>query len=273
MNHQAYLTDMFGLSGKTAVVTGGGGVLCSQMAAAMAKAGANIILWDIRQEALDEKVAVIRKECGNDKAVTSVKVDLMNEESIKQALDASVKLFGKVDILLNGAGGNKGKSNLQDVKAEDIEFVLKLNLLAGCILPVKHFSKYWIEKKIKGCVLNIASMASFNPLSGVYAYSAAKAAVMNQTVAQAAELAPHGIRVNAIAPGFIVADQNRALLLNPDGTNTARGKAVLGHTPFGRFGEASEMMGAVLFLVSDKAASFVSGITVPVDGAYLAFNI
>ncbi|MFH0921005.1 MAG: SDR family NAD(P)-dependent oxidoreductase [Fibrobacterota bacterium] len=268
-----YIEEMFGLSGKTAVVTGGGGVLCSQMGEAMVMAGANVVLWDIRQEALDEKVALLRKNCGDNTRVSSVQVNLMDEESIKKALDASIKLYGKVDILLNGAGGNRGKATLQDVKAEDIEFVLKLNLLAGCILPVKHFSKYWIDNKIKGTILNIASMASYNPLSGVYAYSAAKAAVMNQTVAQAKELAPYGIRANAIAPGFIVADQNRALLLNPDGSPTPRGQAVLGHTPFGRFGEANEMMGAVLFLVSDKAASFVSGITVPVDGAYLAFNI
>lgn len=268
-----YLNDMFGLKGKTAVVTGGGGVLCSQMGSALAKAGANVILWDIRQEALDEKVAVLAKECGDAKRVSSVQVNLMDEESLQAALAKSVAIFGKVDILLNGAGGNRGKSTLQDVKAEDFEFVLKLNLLAGCVLPVKYFSKYWIENKIKGCILNIASMASYNPLSGVYAYSAAKAGVMNQTVAQAKELAPHGIRANAIAPGFIVADQNRALLLNPDNTPTARGQAVLGHTPFGRFGEAHEMMGAVLFLVSDKAASFVSGVTVPVDGAYLGFNI
>ncbi len=116
-------------------------------------------------------------------------------------------------------------------------------------------------------------MASFNPLSGVYAYSAAKAAVMNQTVAQAKELAPFGIRANAIAPGFLIADQNRALLLNPDGSLTPRGQAVIHHTPAGRFGEAHELVGAILFLASDKAAGFVSGITLPVDGAYLAFNI
>ena len=268
-----YLESMFSLEGHTAVVTGGGGVLCSRMAEAMARAGANVILWDIRQEALDEKVAKIRQAIGDVKRVNSVQVDLMNEESIKAAIEKSAKLFGKVDILLNGAGGNRGKSTLQEVKAEDIEFVLKLNLLAGCILPVKHFSKYWIEKKIKGAIINIASMSSFNPLSGVYAYSAAKAAVMNQTMAQAKELAPFGIRANAIAPGFLIADQNRALLLNPDGSLTPRGQAVIAHTPFGRFGEPDELLGAILFLASDKAAGFVSGITLPVDGAYLAFNI
>ena len=268
-----YLEGMFSLEGRTAVVTGGGGVLCSRMAEAMAQAGAGVILWDVRQDALNEKVAQIRKTVGDDRRVNAVQVDLMNEESIKAAIEKSVKFTGRVDILLNGAGGNRGKSTLQEVKAEDVEFVLKLNLLAGCILPVKHFSKYWIEKKIKGTIINIASMSSFNPLSGVYAYSAAKAAVMNQTVAQAKELAPFGIRANAIAPGFLIADQNRALLLNPDGSLTPRGQAVIAHTPFGRFGEAHELMGAVLFLASDKAAGFVSGVTLPVDGAYLAFNI
>jgi len=268
-----YLSEMFSLEGRTAVVTGGGGVLCSRMAAAMARAGANVILWDIRQDALDEKVAKIRQTLGDAKRADSVQVDLMNEASIKAAIEKSAKLFGPVDILLNGAGGNRGKATLQEVKVEDIEFVLKLNLLAGCILPVKHFSKYWIEKKIKGIIINIASMSSFNPLSGVYAYSAAKAAVMNQTMAQAKELAPYGIRANAIAPGFLIADQNRALLLNPDGSLTARGQAVITHTPFGRFGEPDELLGAVLFLASDKAAGFVSGITLPVDGAYLAYNI
>jgi NAD(P)-dependent dehydrogenase (short-subunit alcohol dehydrogenase family) len=268
-----YVEEMFGLTGKTAVVTGGGGVLCSQMAEALCQAGANIILWDIRQEGLDDKAAKIRKTVGDDKKVSTVLVDLMNEDSIKAALAKSAAIYGKVDILVNGAGGNRGKATLQDIKVEDVEFVLKLNLLAGCILPVKHFSAYWIEKKIKGTIINIASMGSYNPLSGVYAYSAAKAAVVNQTVAQAKELAPYGIRSNAVAPGFFIADQNRALLLNPDGSRTARGQAVIAHTPFGRFGDASELMGAVLFLASDKAAGFVSGITLPVDGGYLAFNI
>ncbi len=269
----SYLMNMFSLEGRTAVVTGGGGVLCSLMGEALAAAGANVILWDIRQEALDEKVAKIRKAIKNDERVNSVQVNLMDEESIKAAIEKSVKLYGQVDILINGAGGNRGKSTLQEVKAEDVEFVLKLNLLAGCILPIKHFSKYWIEKKIKASVINIASMSSYNPLSGVYAYSAAKAAVMNQTVAQAKELAPFGIRVNAIAPGFLIADQNRALLLNPDGSLTARGQAVIAHTPYGRFGEAHELCGAVIFLMSNQAAGFVSGITLPVDGGYLAFNI
>jgi NAD(P)-dependent dehydrogenase (short-subunit alcohol dehydrogenase family) len=269
----AYLNEMFGLEGRTAVVTGGGGVLCSLMGSALAQAGANVVLWDIRKEALDEKVAGLQDACGDKKRVAAAVVDLMDEASIQKGLDESVKIFGKVDILINGAGGNRGKSTLTEVKADDYEFVLKLNLLAGCVLPTKYVAAYWIKNKIKGCIINISSMAGFNPLSGVYAYSAAKAAVMNQTLAHAKELAPHAIRVNSIAPGFFVADQNRRLLLNEDGSPTARGKAVLAHTPFGRFGDPEELAGAVLFLASDKAAGFISGVNMAVDGAYMAFNI
>ncbi len=251
---------MFSLAGKTAVVTGGGGVLCSIIGSAFAKAGANVILWDIRQEGLDEKVKVLAQACGDPTRVSSVKVDLLNEDSVKQALEKSVSLYGKVDILLNGAGGNKGKAFLTEAKIEDVEFVLKLNLLAGCIIPSKHFTSYWIKNKVKGAIINIASMAGLNPLSEVYGYSMAKAAVINQTV-------------NSIAPGFFIADQNRALLLNPDGSLTARGKAVIAHTPYGRFGEPDELSGACIFLASDNAAGFVSGINIAIDGAYMAFNI
>jgi len=268
----AFLDTQFGLKGKTAVITGGGGTLCSAIAGGFAQAGANVILWDIRPEAMQEKAAVIGKACGEPKRVACVTVNLMEEASIAAALKESAAKFGRVDILLNGAGGNRGKGPLVDVQEKDFDFVLKLNLLAGCILPTKHVAKYWIDNKIKGVIINIASMAGFNPLSGVWAYSAAKAAVMNQTMGHAKELAPHGIRVCAIAPGFFVADQNRALLLNPDGTPTQRGKDVLAHTPMGRFGEPDDLLAATIFLASD-GARFVSGITVPIDGAYLCQNI
>ena len=140
------------------------------------------------------------------------------------------------------------------------------------MLPTKHVGKYWVDNDIKGVVINIASMAGFNPLSGVWAYSAAKAAVMNQTMAHAKEFAANGIRVNAIAPGFFIADQNRRLLLNEDGSMTQRGKDVIAHTPMGRFGEPDDLIAAAIYLASD-GAGFVSGITLPVDGAYLCHNI
>ena len=268
----SYLEEKFSLKGKTAIITGGGGTLCSAIAQGYACAGANVILWDIRPEAMDEKAKMIADACGDPARVTSVKVNLMEEPSIAGALKESIAKFGQVDILLNGAGGNRGNGPLVEVDAKDFDFVLKLNLLAGCILPTKHVAKYWIDSDIKGVIINIASMAGFNPLSGVWAYSAAKAAVMNQTMAHAKEFAKNGIRVNAIAPGFFIADQNRKLLLNDDGSCTQRGRDVLDHTPMEKFGLPDDLTGATIFLAAEGSA-FVSGITLPIDGAYLCHNI
>ncbi len=268
----SYLDEKYGLNGKTAIVTGGGGTLCSAIAEGFALAGANVILWDINPAGLKAKSEIIAKACGDKSRVSTVEVNLMEEDSIAKALEKSVKIFGSVEILLNGAGGNRGKGPLVDVKTEDYDFVLKLNLLAGCVLPTKHVAKYWIDNKIKGNIINIASMAGFNPLSGVWAYSAAKAGVMNQTMGHAKELAKYGIRVNAIAPGFFIADQNRKLLLNDDGTPTQRGKDVLAKTPMGGFGLPEHLAGSTIFLASD-AAEFITGITLPIDGGYLCDNI
>jgi NAD(P)-dependent dehydrogenase (short-subunit alcohol dehydrogenase family) len=267
-----FLTRTFSLQGKTAVVTGGAGTLCGAMAEAYVQAGANVILWDIRPDALRTRVDQIGEVCSKPGAVASVVVDLQNEGSIQDALIESVREFGQVDILINGAGGNRTKCALTEVDLDDFEFVWKLNLLAGCILPTKHLARYWIERRLPGVVINIASMAGFNPLSGVWAYSAAKAAVMNQTMAHAKELAVHGIRVNALAPGFFIAEQNRRLLLDESGGLTQRGKDVLAHTPMGRFGNPDDLIAAAIFLACD-GARFVSGITLPVDGAYLCQNI
>ena len=268
-----YLENAFSLKGKTVVITGGGGTLGSAMGAGMAAAEANIILWDLRQEALDEKVQTIAEACRDPKRVAAVAVDLMDEDAIAGALKESVEKFGRVDVLLNACGGNRGKCALVDQSVADYEFVLKLNLIAGCLTPTKAFAKYWFENKIKGSIINIASMSSYVPLSGVWAYDAAKAGVMNQTMAFAKELAPHGIRVNAIAPGFFLADQNRALLIDEKtGEPTARGKLVLSKTPYGRFGDPAELAGAAIFL-SCNAADFVCGVTLPVDGAYLCDSI
>ena len=264
----SYLEEKFGLAGKTAVITGGGGTLCSAIAKGFVGAGANVVLWDIRPEAMEEKAKAI----GDASRIACVEVNLMEEDSIKNGLEESAKKFGQVDLLVNGAGGNRGKGPLVEVDEKDFEFVLKLNLLAGCVLPTKHVAKYWIDNKIKGAIINIASMAGFNPLSGVWAYSAAKAGVMNQTMGYAKEFAQYGIRVNALAPGFFIADQNRKLLLNDDDTPTQRGIDVLAHTPAGKFGEPDDLIGATIFLASE-AASFVSGITLAIDGAYLCDNI
>ncbi|MFH1615783.1 MAG: SDR family NAD(P)-dependent oxidoreductase [Planctomycetota bacterium] len=268
----SYLEDKFGLKGKTAIITGGGGTLCSAIAQGYINAGANVILWDISGEAMEAKAQAIHNACGDTPKVACVQTDLMREDSIAKSLQESVKKFGQVDILLNGAGGNRGKGPLVEIEEKNFEFVLKLNLLAGCILPTKHLARYWIDNNISGIIINIASMAGFNPLSGVWAYSAAKAAVINQTMAAAKEFAKYRIRVNAIAPGFFIAEQNKKLLVNDDGSLTQRGKDVLAHTPMGRFGEPEDLIAPAIFLAAD-GARFVSGITLPVDGAYLCDNI
>ncbi len=266
------LKERFGLEGKTAVVTGGGGTLCGEIAKGYAAAGANVVLWDIREDMLEKKKKEIEDACGECN-VHIVKVDLFNEDEIVSGIKNTIDKFGGIDILVNGAGGNKGKGPFTDINKDDYEFVLKLNLLAGCVLPSKNLAKYWIDNKINGgTIINIASMSGFNPLSGVWAYSAAKSAVMNQTMAMAKEFAQYSIRVNAIAPGFFIADQNRKLLLNDDGTPTERGRNVLARTPMNKFGEPDDLIGATVFLAS-KGAKFISGVTLPVDGAYLCDNI
>lgn len=268
------MNSLFALDGSVAVITGGGGQLGSLIGAGFAKAGAKVMLWDVREPALKEKVSLIAAECGNAGAVDMIAVDLMNEAAIDKALEQTVARFGKVDILLNACGGNRGKCPLVDQKMEDFEFVLKLNLIAGCMAPTKSFAKYWTANKIRASVINIASMASYIPLSGVWAYDAAKSAVMNLTMAHAKELAPHGIRVNAIAPGFFLADQNRALLVDEKtGQPTERGRNVLSRTPFNRFGDPKELCGAAILLASKGAGSFITGVTLPVDGGYLTDNI
>ena len=157
---------------------------------------------------------------------------------------------------------------------EQFEFVLKLNLIAGLMVPTQVVTKYWIDNDQPGAIINLASMASYIPLSGVWAYDAAKSAVMNLTMGAAKEFAPNKIRVNAIAPGFFIGKQNKALLIDEaTGNLTARGQSVIDHTPFGRFGDASELAGVTLFLASSKAAGFVTGVTIPVDGGYLVHNI
>jgi len=269
---QSYTGEMFDLSGKTAVVTGGAGVIGTDLAVALARAGARVALWDVRDDALAAAAERIRQESGRRECVLAQKVDLMSEDSLRAGIAEVLAAWGRFELLVNACGGNRGKSPLE-TDMQQFEFILKLNLIAGCFLPLKIIAAYWMREKIKGCVINIASMASYVPLSGVWAYSAAKAAVLNQTMAAAKELAPHGIRVNAIAPGFFLGEQNRRLLVNEDGSLTERGQAVVAHTPFGRFGEAHELVGAVLFLASEKAAGFVTGVTVPIDGGYLIQNI
>jgi NAD(P)-dependent dehydrogenase (short-subunit alcohol dehydrogenase family) len=266
----SYVESMFSHAGKVVVLTGGGGVLAGGMAEAFLKAGASVSLWDIDQKAVDEAKARLAKDGGAGGRVDGVVVDAMAEVSVEAAIAATVKRFGGLDVLVNTAGGNRGKTPFVETDMAQFEFVLKLNLVAGLMVPTKVVCRHWIAKGVKGAVINMASMGSYVPLSGVWGYNAAKAGVLNLTMAAAKEFAPHGIRVNAIAPGFFIGKQNRALLIDEKtGELTARGKDVIGRTPFGRFGDAKELNGAALYLASNEAAGFVTGISIPVDGGFL----
>jgi NAD(P)-dependent dehydrogenase (short-subunit alcohol dehydrogenase family) len=206
--------------------------------------------------------------------VAGKRVDTAVESEVAEALASATSSLGSPELLINAVGGNIGKAPLIETQMDQFEEVMRLNLIAGLMVPTKVFGAHWIENKIKGTIINLTSMGSYNPLSGVWAYDAAKAGVLNLTQGMANEFAPYGIRVNAIAPGFFLGKQNRALLIDEKtGEYTERGKAVINHTPYGRFGEPEELIGATLFLASSKASGFVTGISIPVDGGYLAFNI
>lgn len=269
-----YLDTMFGLEGKTVAVTGGGGMIAGALIETLVQAGANVALWSIRTESARSTTERMAELAGGEERILSLQADAGDEASVRVALERTAERFGSLDALVNGVGGNRGKGPFVDTDVELFESILRLNLVAGLVVPTKVVAAYWIEKGIKGNIVNLASMSSYIPLSGVWAYDAAKAGVMNLTMATAKELAPHGIRVNALAPGFFVGKQNRALLMDEQsGKLTERGKAITDHTPFKRFGEVSELGGALLFLISDNAAGFVTGVTLPIDGGYLIDNV
>jgi NAD(P)-dependent dehydrogenase (short-subunit alcohol dehydrogenase family) len=214
-------------------------------------------------------------ESSGSKLVYEVTVDTGSKEACEAAILESERLAGAApEILVNGVGGNRGKTAFVDLDEALFKDILELNLLAGLVTPTRAFASYWIAKGIKGNVINMTSMTSYKGLSGTWAYNAAKSGVLNLNEALAKELAPQGIRVNAIAPGFFVGNQNRALLIDEKtGDLTPRGKAIIGRTPFGRFGKFEELWGAALFLASDAASGFVTGVSIPVDGGYLTDNI
>jgi len=269
-----YIKELFSLEGSVAVITGGGGVIPGKIAEAFLKAGAKVSLWGWREESLLlARERLIKKYDMNENIHICV-ADTGIEERVTQALSETVTEFGVPDILVNGVGGTRGKSSFIDADLKLFEEVLKLNLIAGLVIPTKVFGKFWIEKNIKASVINIASMSSYIPLSGVWAYDAAKAGVLNLTMGLAREFAPYQIRVNAMAPGFFLGKQNRALLIDDaTGELTERGRAVIDHTPFGRFGDAKELEGVAIFLASSKASGFITGVCIPVDGGYLVHNI
>ncbi len=271
----SYVHNMFNLKDKTIVITGGGGVIAGAMSEALLQAGAKVVLWDILQEAIDQAVERLEKSTGLGDQIFGVVVDTTDEVSVKKAIEDTEAALGAPNVLINAAGGNRGKSSFIEAEMETFEFVLKLNLVAGLMVPSKVMAAYWIAGGIKGSMINMTSMASYIPLSGVWAYDAAKAAVLNLTMGAAKEFAPHGIRVNAIAPGFFIGKQNKDLLIKNEATGelTNRGQQVIDHTPYGRFGDVSELAGVTVFLCSDRAAGFITGTSIPVDGGYLVHNI
>jgi NAD(P)-dependent dehydrogenase (short-subunit alcohol dehydrogenase family) len=267
---------LYNLSGKTAVVTGGAGVLCTAMCRVLAAAGAKVAVLDLNQEAA-EKLAVELRSSGAE--AIGVACNVLEKTSIEAAAQEVLVKFGRVDILINGAGGNKAQATTNpeqrffDLPADALRWVFDLNLM-GTILPSQVFGKLMAEQK-SGVILNVSSMNAFRPLTRIAAYSAAKAGVSNFTqwlaVHMAQEYSPE-IRVNAIAPGFFLTEQNRFLLTDKEtGALTARGKSIIGHTPLGRFGAPDDLLGTVLWLLS-PASAFVTGIVVPVDGGFSAFS-
>jgi NAD(P)-dependent dehydrogenase (short-subunit alcohol dehydrogenase family) len=268
------LKELFSLSGHTAIVAGGAGAIGTAMSEALLRAGANLIIWSRSERSLAEARSKLAPHADTPDQVFTLSVDTADEAAVAAALNRSQKEMGPADILINAVGGNMGKSDFIDTDLNQFSKIIELNLMGGLMVPTKVIAAHWIEKQIEGSIINLTSMASYNPLSGVWAYDAAKAAVLNLTQAAAKEFAAHGIRVNAIAPGFFLGKQNRALLVDEKtGELTPRGQAIIARTPWGRFGDIHELGGVTLFLASAKASGFVTGVSIPVDGGYLVDNI
>ncbi|HZY80250.1 MAG TPA: SDR family oxidoreductase [Cyclobacteriaceae bacterium] len=267
--------SLFSLKGKTAVITGGTGVLGQSMVKAIFDAGANVAVLGRRKEAGDTLVAELVKSGG--KAI-SVKADVLQRDQLEAARDIVLKEFGAIDILVNAAGGNMPGAVVApdktffDMQMDDFQKVVDLNL-SGSVLPSQVFSEDMAKRK-KGVIINIASMAAMRTITRVAGYSAAKSAIANFTGWLAVEMAHkygEGIRVNAISPGFFLTEQNRNLLTNPDGSYSARGQKVIAQTPYGRFGRPEELNGTLIWLCSD-ASAFVTGVNIAVDGGFSVYS-
>lgn len=270
------MDNLFSIKDKVIVITGAGGVLCSTMAVSLARAGAKIAVLDIMEAAANKVADQIKSDKG--KAI-AIKCNVLDKQSIEDAKNKVISKFGQIDILINGAGGNKKEATTSpdlsffDLPAEAIRFVFDLNFI-GTLLPSQVFGKEMAQKG-SGQILNVSSMNAFRPLTKIAAYSAAKAAISNFTQWLAVHVCQNyskDIRVNAIAPGFFLTEQNRFLLTDEKtGELTPRGKTILDHTPMGRFGQADELVGTVIWLLSD-AAKFVTGVIIPIDGGFSAFS-
>ena len=267
---------------KVVVVTGAGGLICGAMARAFAQSGAKVAALDLNEDAVKKLAAELRAEgfiCEGYKA------DVLSAEALEEVHKAVVADLGPCDILVNGAGGNnprattdneyqheakEGGKSFFDLDASGVDFVFKLNF-QGTLIPTQIFARDMVAKKA-GCILNISSMNAYTPLTKIPAYSAAKAGISNFTQWLATHFAGTGIRCNAIAPGFLVTAQNKALLFNEDGTPTARSAKILKGTPMDRFVDAGELLGATLFLCDDRSASAITGVVLPIDCGFAAYS-
>ena len=281
MNKNVLNTD---LSGKVAVVTGAGGILCGAFSKTLARAGAKVALLDLNDAAAEVIAEEIRAEGGVAKAY---KCNVLEKDTCYAVADAVEEDLGKCDILINGAGGNNPKATTDkeyfelgdidadtksffDLDAAGVGFVFNLNFL-GTLIPTQAFARQMVGRE--GCnIINISSMNAYTPLTKIPAYSGAKAAISNFTQWLAVHFSKVGIRVNAIAPGFFSTKQNAKLLFNDDGTPTVRTGKILAATPMGRFGESHELAGGLLFLLNNDAAGFITGVVLPIDGGFSAYS-
>ena len=269
-------------SGKVVVVTGAGGVLCGDMARAYAQAGAKVAALDLNEDAVKKLAEELTAE-----GFTCIgyKANVLDPVALEEVHQAVLRDLGPCDILVNGAGGNSPKATTDneyhheakeggksffDLDPNGVDFVFKLNF-QGTLLPTQTFAKDMVERKC-GNILNISSMNAYIPLTKIPAYSAAKSGISNFTQWLATHFAGTGIRCNAIAPGFLVSNQNRALLFNEDGTPTARSAKILNGTPMGRFVDSEELLGGLFFLTDDKAASAITGVVLPIDCGFAAYS-
>lgn len=272
------------LTGKNIVITGAGGVLCGVFAHALAETGANLALLDINLEAAQKVADEINAAGGK---ALACRANVLDRADLEAAHAVILGKFGRCDILLNGAGGNNPRATTTkeyyfpgdidsdvvsffDLDQKGVEFVFNLNFL-GTLLPTQVFAQDMLGRE--GCnIVNISSMNAFTPLTKIPAYSGAKAAISNFTQWLAVHFAKEGIRVNALAPGFFVTKQNHDMLINPDGSYTPRSEKIIAGTPMGRFGRPEELVGTLLFLICNEAASFITGTVIPIDGGFAAYS-
>ncbi|MBO5210874.1 MAG: SDR family oxidoreductase [Clostridia bacterium] len=269
-------------TGKVVIVTGAGGLICGAMAKAFAQSGAKVAALDLNEEAVKKLADELKAE---GYICEGYKANVLEAEALEEVYKAIKADLGECDILVNGAGGNNprattdneyqheakaGGKSFFDLDSSGVDFVFKLNF-QGTLIPTQVFAKDMVKNN-KGCILNISSMNAYTPLTKIPAYSAAKAGISNFTQWLATHFAGTGIRCNAIAPGFLVSAQNRALLFNEDGTPTARSAKILNGTPMNRFVDADELLGATLFLCDERSASAITGVVLPIDCGFAAYS-